>query len=77
MKVKKNNPKLAVNIVMQEPRDRERNYSPGEQNIITKKANSIVAKANWQRQKQIRNGKSKFVTAKVNWKWQKQICYGN
>ena len=29
MKEKKNNPKLAVNIIMQEPRDRERNYSPG------------------------------------------------
>ena len=29
MKERKNNPKLAVNIIMQEPTDRERNYSPG------------------------------------------------
>ena len=59
MKVKKNNPKLAVNIIMQEPRDRERNYSPGEQNIITKK--QIVSL-----QKQTGNGKSKLEMAKAN-----------
>ena len=50
---------------------------------VTTKANSIAAKANLLRQKQIRNGKSKFVAAKANWKWQqpvgksrKQICHG-